>query len=166
MDHITGEGHGNHCSILAWRIPWTEEPGRLQSMGSQRVGHKLSTNTFTTYLTPFSLGLLKNRYEWGYLPSYFAPRSMQIPWTTVLSQLFCSSNWIFFFVLIHWKTYKLLLHNTYRNCSIRCERKNSHLLTIKHPACRATFHYILFLMAMQNLGLGAWSHLSQEAWLF
>ena len=28
-----------HCSILAWRIPWREEPGRLQSMGSQRVGH-------------------------------------------------------------------------------------------------------------------------------
>ena len=28
-----------HCSILAWRISWTEEPGRLQSMGSQRVGH-------------------------------------------------------------------------------------------------------------------------------
>jgi len=29
-----------HSSILAWRIPWTEEPGRLQSIGSQRVGHK------------------------------------------------------------------------------------------------------------------------------
>ena len=28
-----------HSSILAWRIPWTEEPGRLQFMGSQRVGH-------------------------------------------------------------------------------------------------------------------------------
>ena len=28
-----------HSSILAWRIPWTEEPGGLQSMGSQRVGH-------------------------------------------------------------------------------------------------------------------------------
>ena len=28
-----------HSSILAWRTPWTEEPGRLQSMGSQRVGH-------------------------------------------------------------------------------------------------------------------------------
>ena len=28
-----------HCSILAWRIPWTEEPGGLQSMGLQRVGH-------------------------------------------------------------------------------------------------------------------------------
>ena len=32
-----------HVSILAWRIPWTEEPGRLQSMGSQRVGHALVT---------------------------------------------------------------------------------------------------------------------------
>ena len=28
-----------HSSILAWRIPWTEEPGGLQSIGSQRVGH-------------------------------------------------------------------------------------------------------------------------------
>ena len=28
-----------HSSILAWRITWTEKPGRLQSMGSQRVGH-------------------------------------------------------------------------------------------------------------------------------
>ena len=30
-----------HSSILAWEIPWTEEPGRLQSMGSQRVKHNL-----------------------------------------------------------------------------------------------------------------------------
>ena len=29
-----------HSNFLAWRIPWTEEPGRLQSMGSQRVGHE------------------------------------------------------------------------------------------------------------------------------
>ena len=28
-----------HFSTIAWKIPWTEEPGRLQSMGSQRVGH-------------------------------------------------------------------------------------------------------------------------------
>ena len=28
-----------HSTILAWKIPWTEEPGRLQSMGFQRVGH-------------------------------------------------------------------------------------------------------------------------------
>ena len=34
-----GEDIATHCSILAWRIPWTEKPDRLQSMGSQRVGH-------------------------------------------------------------------------------------------------------------------------------
>ena len=33
------EGTAIHSSILAWRIPWTEEPGELQSMGLQRVGH-------------------------------------------------------------------------------------------------------------------------------
>ena len=32
-----------HSSILAWKIPWTEKPGRLQSMGSQRVGHAGAT---------------------------------------------------------------------------------------------------------------------------
>ena len=33
------EGLATHSSILAWRIPWTEEAGGLQSMGSKRVGH-------------------------------------------------------------------------------------------------------------------------------
>ena len=33
------EGIATHSSILAWRIPWTEEPGGLQSIGSLRVGH-------------------------------------------------------------------------------------------------------------------------------
>ena len=32
-----------HSSILAWEIPWTEEPGGLQSLASQRVGHNLTT---------------------------------------------------------------------------------------------------------------------------
>ena len=36
-----------HSSILSWRIPWTEEPGRLHSMGSQRVGNDQAANTFT-----------------------------------------------------------------------------------------------------------------------
>ena len=33
------EGVTTHSSVLAWRIPWTDKPGRLQSMESQRVGH-------------------------------------------------------------------------------------------------------------------------------
>ena len=35
-----------HSSMLAWKIPWTEESGGLQFMGSQRVGHNRVTNTF------------------------------------------------------------------------------------------------------------------------
>ena len=38
-EDLLEEGMSTHSSILAWRIPWTEEPGRLQSMGSQRVRH-------------------------------------------------------------------------------------------------------------------------------
>ena len=40
------KGTATHSDILAWRIPWTEEPGRLQSMGLQRVGHDWVTFTF------------------------------------------------------------------------------------------------------------------------
>ena len=61
------KGMETHSSILAWRIPWTEEPGWLQSMGSQGVGHDWTTDTDAptvrdTYKlrknqTPVALGL-------------------------------------------------------------------------------------------------------------
>ena len=38
-EDLPGKEMATQSSILAWKIPWTEEPGRLQSMGSQRVGH-------------------------------------------------------------------------------------------------------------------------------
>ena len=48
-----------HSSILAWRIPWTEKPGRLQSTGSQRVGHDF-TFTFNLSLLYIFEFLVKN----------------------------------------------------------------------------------------------------------
>ena len=42
--HVLEEGNGTHSSTLAWRIPWMEEPGRLQSMGSPRVRHDWATS--------------------------------------------------------------------------------------------------------------------------
>ena len=42
-----GEGNGYHSCILAWRNPWTEEPGWLKPMRLQRVGHDRVANTFT-----------------------------------------------------------------------------------------------------------------------
>ena len=45
-----GEGMATHFSILAWEIPWTEDPGRLQSQGSQKSGHDLENyNTNELY---------------------------------------------------------------------------------------------------------------------
>ena len=56
------EGMATHSSILAWKIPWTEEPVRLQSMGSRRVGHHLRdfarTHTHCPITQCFSLQCL------------------------------------------------------------------------------------------------------------
>ena len=38
-ENLLEEGMATHSSILAWKIPWAEEPGGLQSLGLQRVGH-------------------------------------------------------------------------------------------------------------------------------
>ena len=45
-EHSLGEGMVTHSSILAWRIPWTEGPGGLQAIGSQRVRQDLGTNIY------------------------------------------------------------------------------------------------------------------------
>ena len=45
-----------HTSILAWRIPWTEEPGVLPSMGLQRVGYNRATNMCPTFYEPLEYG--------------------------------------------------------------------------------------------------------------
>ena len=68
----------NHCSILAWRIPWTEEPGGLQSMSSQRVGHDWAS------IRASSVGslVLISCYWWHMLLSYMStinPGLFQIP---------------------------------------------------------------------------------------
>ena len=47
------KGMATHSSILAWRIPWTEEPGRLQSMRTQKVEYDWVTNSFTFSLYLF-----------------------------------------------------------------------------------------------------------------
>ena len=60
-----------HSSVLAWKIPWMEEPGGLQSMGSRRVGHDLSDFTFT-----FHFHTLEKEMET--LSSILA---WEIPWT-------------------------------------------------------------------------------------
>ena len=54
------KGMATHSSILAWRIPWTEKPGGLESMGSQRVGHDWATNIHTCLF-------LFTKFKWIFL---------------------------------------------------------------------------------------------------
>ena len=53
-----------HSSILAWRIPWTVQPGGSQSTGSQKVRHDCATNTTTTTIT-ITMVLFKEERELG-----------------------------------------------------------------------------------------------------
>ena len=53
-EDLLKKGMATNSSILAGKIPWTEEPGGLQSMGLQRVGHDWATNTFTSMFSSVS----------------------------------------------------------------------------------------------------------------
>ena len=69
-----------HSSILAWKIPWAEEPGRLQSMGLQRVGHDWAT----------SLSLSRVRSSWGgglHITKQHLWLGLQIRWWIALSSI-------------------------------------------------------------------------------
>ena len=54
-EDFLGKEMTNHTSILAWRIPWTEEPGGIQSMGLQRFRHDWATNTLFHFIAVYSI---------------------------------------------------------------------------------------------------------------
>ena len=57
------KGMATNSSSLAWSIPWTEEPGWLQPMGSHRVRHDWATNTFTLWSISCTSGYIPQRIE-------------------------------------------------------------------------------------------------------
>ena len=65
------KGMATHSSIIAWRIPWTEKPGGLQPMGSQKVGHDWATNIINhhhmTWLNECSMSILQVRTQGGWM---------------------------------------------------------------------------------------------------
>ena len=102
-----GKEIATHSSTLAWKIPWTEEPGRLQSMGSQRVRHDWATSlsdcSHASLPCPSpSLGVCSNSYplsQWCYLtnsssaPSFFlCLQSSSASQSFPMSQLFASGG--------------------------------------------------------------------------
>ena len=55
-----------HSSILAWRIPWTEEPGRLQSMGSQRIRHNWQKESSSSSIQRTTEDRVSPGYRYGF----------------------------------------------------------------------------------------------------
>ena len=75
------KGMATHFSILAWRIPRTEEPGNLQSMGSQRVRHDWVANPFISLLEPWYFSDEKQFLE------FHGRELWQLEWGSVLFSL-------------------------------------------------------------------------------
>ena len=104
-----------HSSILAWKIPWTEERGRPQSMGSQRVRHDSTHTRLRTELSSkFSLTILLFSFYsislgWDGIPNLLLP--------LFLSQVFFIINWL--------QSHSLLASASYKNKTERKKKKNT-----------------------------------------
>ena len=79
-----------HSSILAWEIPWTEEPGGLRSMGSQRVAHDLATTPSINQLTSFHLSILLS-----IISSFFCVHSSYLFWLVYSWKMSWWPDWSF-----------------------------------------------------------------------
>ena len=97
-----------HCSILAWRIPRTEEPGRLQSMASQRVEHeRLTLNTFSSWnpaVTQSSINCISLCHLFAnkgpYSQHYGFPSSHVRMWELDQKEGWGPKNWCFWTVVL------------------------------------------------------------------
>ena len=102
-----------HSSILAWRIPWTEEPGGLQSTGSQRVGHNWATSLSLSFFPlTSSIGITSEKA----MAPHSSTLAWKIPWTEETGRLqsmgslsrarLSDFTFTFFHVLeSHWEKY-------------------------------------------------------------
>ena len=78
-----------HSSTLAWKIPWTEEPGRLQSMRSHRVGHDWSDLAAANFLISIPVGLILSRAS---LVAQMV-KNLPVMWETLLQSLGQENPW-------------------------------------------------------------------------
>ena len=98
-----------HSSVLAWRIPWTEEPGGLLSMGSHRVGHDWSDLAAAAAAAVIKMSMTKmlTVSYCDYVCLSMTPSNsvkIHIFWVSIVKYvfviLFMSSSWFFFFIIL------------------------------------------------------------------
>ena len=112
-----------HSSILVWRIPWTEEPGRLQFIGSQRVGHDWATSLSLSF--QYSITCI---YHISFIHS------------CVSGHLGISTS-LLLWIMLHWR----------RGCRYLYGILISILLDI-HPGKRLLYHIVLIILLLISWG--------------
>ena len=149
------KGVAIHSSILAWRTPWAEEPGGLQSMGLQRVGHDWATNTFTFTLVRYGLGLglttravLTESFIWALCINTFGNlctlNSGKPNYPQVCVRLRCGSS--YFFLIFLFLTFNIFITSMLES---RPRQKN-----LEHYLHISGFLYLcnsLFCVLLHNL---------------
>ena len=82
--YIAGEkAMAPHSSTLAWKIPWTEEPGRLQSVGSRRVGHDWGTDLIWSDIFLSSFKWMKWSESSSVMSDSLQPHELYSPWNSL-----------------------------------------------------------------------------------
>ena len=115
-----------HSRTIAWKIPWTEEPGRLQSMGSQRVGHNWATSLSLSALYNRSYFVLKSSLKqmkqdaaepnsWRDCPDSppSGRSSLREASSGIYSDTHCFSLWLGWQLELEWKVTTYFLPNAY-----------------------------------------------------
>ena len=120
-----------HFSALAWKIPWTEEPGRLRSMGSLRVGHDWATSLSRIgegHGNPLQWSYLENPRDggdWGAAVYGVAQRWTRLKWLSSSCRNQPEEN------MITWRLNNMVIKNQCMNNEIKEEIK-THLETLTH----------------------------------
>ena len=127
-----------HSSTLAWEIPWMEEPGRLQSMGSLRVGHDWATSFSLLCIgegngNPLQCSCLENPRDWG---AWWAAVYGVAQSRTRLKQLSNSSS------------------NVYWNAFLRLSPKVQIVPSFFSPCARLSLYFIFIIIITSDLMLG------------
>ena len=150
-----------HSSTLAWKTPWTEEPGRLQSMGSLRVGHDWATEQNWTELKKIpwteepgrlqSIGLLRVRHNWATslsLSCIGGRNGNPLQCSCLENPRDCRARWVAIYGVAKSLTQlKQLSSSSSSNKIIEstcCRIKKLHLLKIWKLKCAKYWHHCVF----------------------
>ena len=124
-----------HSSTLAWKIPWTEEPGRLQSMGSRRVGHDWATS-----LSLFTF--MHQRRKWQPTPVFSPgdPRDRGAWWAAVygVTQSRTWLKWLSSSSSCDLSSHRGLFFSNFNHLNLGLQLWSLKLPTLKHPHLRQT----------------------------